>query len=195
MRGRRLTYGGDIRTRPMKDRVREVVFNLLGPRIRGKYAIDLFAGTGAIGLEALSRGAIGAHFIEQHYPTARVIEENIRTLDVENQTKVLTADTFIWARQLDELPRSTPWAVFCSPPYDFYVERSEDMLRLIAQMAAEAPPESLLLLESDDRFDWELLDESETWSLRRFPPAVLGIRDLPPSAPELDEPSSEGTGS
>lgn len=163
----------------MKDRVREVVFNLLGPRVRDKYVIDLFAGTGAIGFEALSRGAVGAHFIEQHYPTARVIKENIRTLGVGDQTQVLTADTFIWARQLDELPRSTPWAVFCSPPYDFFIDRREEMLSLIAGMVEAAPPDSLLVVESDDRFDWEQLGEPDSWSLRRFPPAVLGILQLP----------------
>ncbi len=52
-RGRKLEYSGDPRTRPMKDRVREAVFNLLGPDVAGKYVIDLFAGTGALGLEAL----------------------------------------------------------------------------------------------------------------------------------------------
>ena len=59
-RGRRLTYHGDPLTRPMKDRVREAVFNLLWPGAEGAVAIDLFAGTGALGLEALSRGAVAA---------------------------------------------------------------------------------------------------------------------------------------
>ena len=67
-RGRRLHYSGDRRTRPMKDRLREAVFNLIGPDIRGKHAIDLFAGTGALALESLSRGAKSATLIEQHHP-------------------------------------------------------------------------------------------------------------------------------
>src|SRR4051794_22495694 len=75
-RGRKLKYSGDIRTRPMKDRVREAVFNLLGKQIAGSHAIDLFAGTGALGLEALSRGAARATFIERHFLTAKLIEEN-----------------------------------------------------------------------------------------------------------------------
>src|SRR5437868_14777408 len=73
-RGRKLQYSGDVRTRPMKDRVREAVFNLLGPQIAGSHAIDLFAGTGALGLEAISRGASKATFIERHLPTAKLIE-------------------------------------------------------------------------------------------------------------------------
>src|SRR5687768_13415002 len=69
-RHRLIEYSGDERTRPMKDRVREAVFNLIGPRVVGKRAIDLFAGTGAIGLEALSRGASHAVLLERHFPTA-----------------------------------------------------------------------------------------------------------------------------
>ncbi len=171
----------------MKERVREVVFNLLGPRIRGKYAVDLFAGTGALGLEAISRGAVGATFLEQHFPTSRVIEDNTRVLSVEDQTQVLAADTFIWMRRHEGLPTSTPWAVFCSPPYDFYVDRCEDMLRLLSEVAIAAPAESLLVVETDHRFDWELLEEEEAWTMRRFPPAVLGIRQLEASPQEDDQ--------
>src|SRR5262245_7614130 len=57
LRHRKLLYSGDQRTRPMKDRVREAVFNLVGPDVVGQHAIDLFAGTGALGFEAISRGA------------------------------------------------------------------------------------------------------------------------------------------
>src|SRR5262245_47435808 len=66
LRGRKLLFAGDARTRPMKDRVREALFNLLADAVRGKHAIDLFAGTGALGLEAISRGASGATLVERH---------------------------------------------------------------------------------------------------------------------------------
>ncbi|OYV90832.1 MAG: hypothetical protein B7Z73_05850 [Planctomycetia bacterium 21-64-5] len=81
LRGRRLECTGDPRTRPMKDRVREAVFNLLGD-VSGSTAIDLFAGTGALGFEALSRGAKAAVFFEQHFPTADVIRRNAALLGV-----------------------------------------------------------------------------------------------------------------
>src|SRR5271154_4383856 len=79
-RGRKLEYSGDPRTRPMKDRVREALFNLLSTAVKGKVAIDLFAGTGALGLEALSRGAARAVFIERHRPTAQTIGRNAAAL-------------------------------------------------------------------------------------------------------------------
>jgi len=86
-RGRKLEYSGDLRTRPMKDRVREALFNLLSNAVKGKVAIDLFAGTGALALEALSRGASRAVFIERHRPTAQAILRNSATLGVNRSSK------------------------------------------------------------------------------------------------------------
>ena len=62
--GRQIQYSGEQRTRPMKNRVREAMFNLVGPWVKGTYTIDLFAGTGAVGLESVSRGSVGATLIE-----------------------------------------------------------------------------------------------------------------------------------
>jgi 16S rRNA (guanine966-N2)-methyltransferase len=174
LRGSKLLYGGDLRTRPMKDRVREAAFNLLGPAIKDKYAIDLFAGTGALGLEAISRGARGATFIEQHYPTARVIEQNIAALDLADRCEVVVANTFIWARRDPTLP-TEPWVAFFSPPFEFYVERLEEMLELVTTMLGLAPAGSMLLVEADTRFDFGLLPEADRWDVRAYAPAVLGL--------------------
>lgn len=182
-RGRRLRYGGDPRVRPMKDRVREAVFNLVGPAVRGSHAVDLFAGTGALGLEALSRGAATATFLEQHFPTARIIRENIATLGVEGRCQLTTGDTFLWADRHD-LPQERPWTVFCSPPYVLFVERTEAMLTLIRRLRDDAPAGSLLVVEADERFDFALLPEPEAWDVRAYPPAVVGLyrKPLPPTA-------------
>jgi 16S rRNA (guanine966-N2)-methyltransferase len=75
-RGRRLSYHGDPVVRPMKHRTREAIFNLISTECTGRHAIDLFAGTGALGLEALSRGAQSATFIEKHVPSARGAAHN-----------------------------------------------------------------------------------------------------------------------
>ena len=80
----------------MKDRVREAVFNLLGPAVVASHAIDLFAGTGALGLEAISRGAVRATLIERHLPTCKLIEQNAAPLGVGDQVDVQFADTFKW---------------------------------------------------------------------------------------------------
>jgi 16S rRNA (guanine966-N2)-methyltransferase len=189
-RGRRLHYSGDLRTRPMKDRLREAIFNLIGPDIRGKHAIDLFAGTGALALEAVSRGAGRATLVEQHNPTADIIRQNIAELGVQQRAEVVVGNTFIWWKlqnkpisdpaSLGVTPASlrfddTPWAVFCSPPYDFYVERTDEMLELLTGLIGAAPQESVFVVEADGRFDVQRLPDAQAWDVRTYQPAVVGI--------------------
>nr|MCY2990798.1 RsmD family RNA methyltransferase [Planctomycetota bacterium] len=175
-RGRHLLYSGDLRTRPMKDRVREAVFNLLGRAVRDTHAIDMFAGTGALGLEAVSRGAVSATFIEQHFPTARIIEQNAAALQVTPQTSVVAASVFAWVcRQPWQGLPAQPWTVFCSPPYDFYVERQEEMLSLIRTVHEHSPPQSWFVVEADGRFDFQLLAPLGEWDVRNYPPSAVGI--------------------
>lgn len=162
----------------MKDRVREAVFNLVGPSIRAKHALDLFAGTGALGLEAISRGALEATLIEQHAPTAAVIRKNVAELGIESICHVVTANVFFWARQRPELGPA-PWIVFCSPPYDFYVDRTDEMLDLLGCLIERAPPESIAVVECDARFDPSTLSESDAWDVRSYPPAVVGVYRKP----------------
>jgi 16S rRNA (guanine966-N2)-methyltransferase len=184
-RGRRLQYHGDPTVRPMKHRTRESIFNLISTECKGYHAIDLFAGTGALGLEALSRGATSATLIEKHVPTARIIEANIRTLAVEDRTTLLITSAFLWAKrdlnsQHAAPPADRPWLVFCSPPYAFYHERQSDMLDLIHGIQTHAPPGSILIVEADERFDFDLLrNEHELclgdWDVRSYAPAVVGL--------------------
>ena len=179
MRGRKLLYDGRRGTRPMKDRVREALFNLLGPQVRGQHAVDLFAGTGALGLEAISRGASGATFVERHYPTAGLIQRNIDALDLSAVCRLDSANTFHWGRTEFDLP-DTPWLILCSPPYDYYVERQDEILDLIGTFVDRAPVGSQIAVEADRRFDMELLPRSTLWKVRAYPPAVLAILRITP---------------
>lgn len=177
-RGRKLLYSGDPRVRPMKDRVREAVFNLVGPSVKDKHAVDLFAGTGALGLEALSRGAQRATLIEQHLPTVAVIRQNVATLGVESIAEIINGDVFIWLKQCPDLG-TVPWIVFSSPPYDYYVQRRDDMLELLGSLIELAPAESIFVVETDDRFQFDLLPDLDQWRLRCYPPAVVGVYEKP----------------
>jgi 16S rRNA (guanine966-N2)-methyltransferase len=183
-RGRRLQYHGDPVVRPMKHRTREAIFNLVSTEPTGRHAIDLFAGTGALGLEALSRGAASATFIEKHVPSARVVEENIRTLGVEGRATLLVTSAFLWAKRdlpsADSAPPADkPWLVFCSPPYAFYSEKQAEMLELIQRIQPHAPAGSILIVEADERFDFAVLQSDSAadgaWDIRTYPPAVIGI--------------------
>lgn len=173
-RGRRIRYSGDPLVRPMKDRVREALFNLVGPSVEGTHAIDLFAGTGALAFEALSRGAARATAIERHFPTARIIQENARHLGVTERVELVTNDTFIWARRA-AFPSGPPWLVLCSPPYRFYVERADDMRDLIERLLAAAPAKTIFVMEAIAAWDWNLLPRADQWDVREYSPAVVGL--------------------
>jgi len=158
----------------MKDRVREAVFNLLGTSAAGSHAIDLFAGTGALGLEALSRGAARATFIERHLPTARLIEQSIAALGVGDRATVVFGNAFAWSAAFE--PRADgPLTVFCSPPFDFYVDRREQMVDMIRRWTELAPAGSQVVVEADERFDMRSLPQPDQWDVRNYAPAVVAI--------------------
>ena len=184
-RGRRLNYHGDPVVRPMKHRTREAIFNLVGTGCKGRHAIDLFAGTGALVLEAISRGSPAATFVERHVPTARIVTENIQLLGVEDRTTLLVTSAFVWAKR--DLPAQAaaadmPWLVFCSPPYAFYNDRQAEMLDLIGHICELVPADSILVVEAEQPFDFDLLrnltsqaDDNDHWAVRNYRPAVVGL--------------------
>jgi 16S rRNA (guanine966-N2)-methyltransferase len=88
-RGRRLVSPRGRSIRPTADRVREAIFNIISMHLAGARVLDLYAGTGALGLEALSRGAAGAVFIDQDAAAVRLIHENIRRCGVRDRTRVI----------------------------------------------------------------------------------------------------------
>jgi 16S rRNA (guanine966-N2)-methyltransferase len=173
-RGSRLIYRPQPGTRPMKHRLREATFDLLGPAIKAKHAVDLFAGSGALALEALSRGATSATMIERHIPTAETIRQNLIALGIDDRADVLSTSAFVWVTRGTDLP-PFPWAVFCSPPYAFYTDKRPEMVQLIERLVTQAPASSLFVVESDDRLDFADLAPLGHWDVRRYPPAQLGI--------------------
>lgn len=173
-RGRRLAYSGDPRIRPMKDRLREALFNRLGSLVEGKLVVDLFAGTGAVAIESLSRGAARAVLFENHYPTLQWIGRNVAALGLEEACELVFGDVFLWARRTD-LPRGLPWLVFCCPPYEYYRSRREELLELLSDLLRAAPAESVFVAEADLAFDFSALPRPEDWSVHAYRPARIGI--------------------
>jgi 16S rRNA (guanine966-N2)-methyltransferase len=160
----------------MKDRVRETLFDLLGPAVRGCVAIDLFAGSGALAFEALSRGATRAVLVERHFPTADRIRAAARELGVDARVEVRSGDALVWSRRLPaDLPHEAPWLVFVSPPWALFAERPADLVALVEALRREAPAGSTIVVESDDRFDPAALPDAASWRSRAVPPAVLHI--------------------
>ena len=194
LRGRPIAYSGESRTRPMKQRVREAMFNLLGSRVIGTHVFDLFAGTGALAWEALSRGAHRATLIERHFPTTRLIRENAASLGLTDRIDVVPGDTFVWGKRLAAGPAAAsgepPWLAFCSPPYDLYVSQLQPMLELLQKIVAIAPPLSVVVVEADERFDPASLPTLFAWDVRSYPPAVLAVGEQRPPSQSVATPSS-----
>ena len=75
----------------------------------------------------------------------------------------------------DQYP-SEPWVVFCCPPYDFYVERKEDVLTMVGDLLKVAPEGSIFVVESDGRFDPAELPDPNSWVVRKYAPALVAVR-------------------
>ena len=173
LRRRSLEFTPAVRTRPMKDRVRESLFNLLGRDVIGTCAIDLFAGAGALGFEAVSRGATQAVLAEMHFPTADVLRRSVTALGLADRVEVRAGDVLLWAKRLPPLPAGLPWVVFVSPPWSFFSERWGELGRLIEVMMESAASGSTLIVEADTTFDASQLPQPAAWEAREVPPAVL----------------------
>lgn len=106
--------------RPTSDYLRETLFNVLAPVVVGARFLDVFAGTGAVGIEALSRGAEEAIFIEHHAPAAALIRKNLQTLGIGRGVKVLAMDALRGLQKVeDTTPKGAPRfdIIFLDPPY------------------------------------------------------------------------------
>src|SRR4051812_17421788 len=129
-RGRVLQGPPERGVRPTSDALRETLFNILGPGIAGKTMLDAYAGTGAIGLEALSRGASRVSFVERDARVIRVLKENIRRCGAENSCAIVSRE---FTRVGAEI--GTFDIVFLDPPYDL-----DDPVAALERAAAATTP-------------------------------------------------------
>jgi len=112
--GRKIEAPDGKRTHPMSERIRNAMFNSIGSTIEGSEILDAFAGTGSIGLEALSRGAHDVMFIERDRIAQKILAKNITALGVENQTTIIRTTVSNWLETSDEKQFDF---IFADPPY------------------------------------------------------------------------------
>jgi 16S rRNA (guanine966-N2)-methyltransferase len=140
--GRRIETPTGRATRPTTDRVREALFSILGASVEGATVLDLFAGSGALGIEALSRGAAEATFVESHPRAVEVIRRNLAELDLAG--RVQRRDVFAWLAEA-----SGPYSVvFADPPYSSAGRTAQRLSELLPPLLRET---SLTVTESDKR--------------------------------------------
>ncbi|MBP5512290.1 RsmD family RNA methyltransferase [Candidatus Saccharibacteria bacterium] len=112
LRGREILSPASSETHPMGSRERLAILNSIGPDINGAVVLDLFAGTGALGIESLSRGAKTVTFVEKHHKTTEILRKNLQLLSIEKNALVLEKDV-----KLAQLTNDFDY-VFIDPPYD-----------------------------------------------------------------------------
>jgi 16S rRNA (guanine966-N2)-methyltransferase len=161
-RGRKLLTVKGMNTRPTADRMRESLFNILSSRVIGAHILDLFAGTGALGIEALSRGATSAVFIDREKTALSIIERNLEICGLGEQSRVLKWDIAINLKCVKErMPKFD--IVFMDPPYDKgFVQKAlanlyqsssvtNGSIVVVEHSPAEQVPENFLGFEMTDQ--------------------------------------------
>lgn len=143
-RSRRLKTLPGVQTRPTNDRLRETLFNVLTPHISGAVLADCYAGSGAVGIEALSRGAEWVYFLENDRSATRVIQQNLRALEVEEGCEILSLDVVAGLRRLERGGVRLD-LVFLDPPY----RAAEEYQRSFAALgqATLLAPDALVIAE------------------------------------------------
>jgi len=131
--GRRIETPVGRGTRPTREAVREAWFSALGDDIRGSGVLDLFAGSGALGIEALSRGAARVEFVESNRAVCRVLRENVRLLGIESLTAIRCADALSVVATLARSRRREWDIVLADPPYSG--EAAADLVRAFDRFA------------------------------------------------------------
>ena len=143
-RGRPLRSPRGRDTRPTQDRVREALFSVLG-EIRGARVLDLFAGSGALAIEALSRGAGAATLVDSSRQAIAAIRRNLAELEVDAEVRHLTADAFLARARREHRQYDL---VFVDPPYSSASRLRE---RLSAALSPVLAPQARVIAESDSR--------------------------------------------
>ena len=159
-----------LQVRPTSDRLRERVFNILAPRIAGARFLDLCAGSGALGIEALSRGAESVAFIEQNRRVHQLIGENLEHCGIVDHTRVINRDALTALKYLDG--RGEPFdLIYFDPPYE--AELYAPVLWLLAKgqlLAAEG---------------WLLVEHSKLTPLQEGYGTLQRFRELPQGETQL----------
>jgi 16S rRNA (guanine966-N2)-methyltransferase len=171
LRGRKLSVVVHEGLRPTPQRVREALFSILGNAVPDRPFVDVFAGTGVVGLEALSRGASAATFVERDFRLANDIDAHLTRFGVARQAQLVRTDVYRWAERWR--PPAGPVNVYVSPPFPDLQERPDDFRRLVEGLQAKLPAGSVLTVQAEDTFDPAALPEAGRWEARRYGRNVL----------------------
>ncbi len=174
-KGRKLLMVPGSATRPISDRAKEALFNLLGSDIESAEVLDLFAGTGSVGIEALSRGASHATFVESDRQAVNTIQANLRLVGLAERAQVLRADVFIYLRNQ---PKHGFDYVHVAPPQ--YHNLWAETLAALDARPAWVNPDGVVVAQIDPREFKELpLEALQLMDQRRYGNTLLCFYERP----------------
>src|SRR5262245_58536711 len=166
LRGRKLTCTVTPNLRPTPQMVREALFSILGNAVPGRPFYDVFAGTGVVGLEALSRGASSATFVERDFRLIDELERHIKAFGVQDAARVVRTDVYRWAERWHA--PAEPVTLFLSPPFADLQRRPEEMLALVSSLQTRAAVGSVLALQAEKVDMLYQLPDRAAWDERRY---------------------------
>jgi 16S rRNA (guanine966-N2)-methyltransferase len=166
LRGRKVISTVHAGLRPTPDMVREALFSILGNAVPGRPFFDVFAGTGVIGLEALSRGAGQTVFVERDFRLAQEVEQHLHDFGQAGKGEVRRADAYRWAEAWQ--PPREPVNVFVSPPFADFEHRMDDFLSVVAALRRKIEPDSVLVLQTEKHVLRDRLSDLAAWDVRHY---------------------------
>lgn len=151
-RGRAIEAPPGRTTRPILAVLKERLFNILGQQFEGQLVWDLFAGSGSMGLEAVSRGAGGCVFVEKDRRSFSILQGNIATLQMQEHTEAICGSVFDWV----QTPQSEkPDLIFCDPPYPLFDSEPEAIRTLLESLASShMKQETCLVIRTPADNEW-----------------------------------------
>jgi 16S rRNA (guanine(966)-N(2))-methyltransferase RsmD len=173
LRGRKLNCDIHPGVRPTPQMVREALFSILGNAVPDRPFVDVFAGTGAIGLEALSRGASETIFVERDLRQANEIDRHLNAFAVADQGRIIRTDGYRWAERW-QAP-AEPVNVFISPPFADYQHHLDALQLLIADLETKIAPGSVLVLQGEKSEGFDSLLTVHPWDVRKYGRNLLAI--------------------
>jgi 16S rRNA (guanine(966)-N(2))-methyltransferase RsmD len=190
LRGRKLTCNVSGNLRPTPQMVREAFFSVLGNAIPNRPFFDVFAGTGVVGMEAISRGASGTTFIERDFQLLADLEKHVREFNIQDNSRVVRADVYRWAERWQ--PPAEPVNLFLSPPFIDYERRLDELLNLVRLLQEKVALESVLVLQGEHDAPLEQLPRREEWEDRRYGRnhLLIWVREEPEANPPTEESES-----
>jgi 16S rRNA (guanine966-N2)-methyltransferase len=185
LRGRRVYTVVHEGMRPTPQLVREALFSILGNAVPGRLFYDIFAGTGVVGMEAVSRGATGCRSIEKDGNLGAAIMKYATEFGVADRLQVLKADVYRWGERWIP-PGNAPVNLFLSPPFPDLSEKAEEFLALVNELLDKAPDESVLVIQAEDGFPLDRLPDLPAWDVRKYGRNLLLFRVKGEPVPATD---------